>query len=84
MMTKPKEPHIANLTVSAQDLKVVISVNEYIEEIKTPLNNNLKNDFRYAARLSPEFYDFTIMPYWLVEMHFKDDFMTISKQSITH
>lgn len=28
MMTKPKEPHMANLTVSAKDLKVVISINE--------------------------------------------------------
>lgn len=46
MMTKPKEPHIANLTVSAKDLKVVISVNEYIEEMKSNFNNSLKNDFR--------------------------------------
>lgn len=28
MMTKPKEPHMTNLTVSTSDLKVVISINE--------------------------------------------------------
>jgi len=46
-MTRPKTSHKMS-DVDTIDLKVEITLNEYIDELKT--NKILKNDFRYAAR----------------------------------
>lgn len=52
---------------------------DFIHELKS--NPAFKFKFAYASRISSEFYDYYIMPYWLVN---QDDYMTISSDRIIH